>query len=177
MCVLLRENENRKPRQQILLPQSLDSRCCHSTQVIILFTNAKLSCLTARTHADETRRGYQSSAAIRRRGLSAVVCFGRKGRRPRLHRYELPQSFDARVNHHTWKGCRHPHIEPEQQESEKSAERRRKQLVAECWRMNTGVDSVADLPSTLAAQEETAPGTKRRRGHGMRGAEPRCMVS
>jgi len=57
MCVLLRENENRKPRQQILLPQSLDSRCCHSTQVIILFTNAKLSCLTARTHADETRRG------------------------------------------------------------------------------------------------------------------------
>jgi hypothetical protein len=59
-------------------------------------------------------------------------------------------------NHHTWKGCRHPHIEPEQQESEKSAERRRKQLAAECWRMNTGVESVADLPSTWVAQDGTA---------------------
>jgi hypothetical protein len=66
------------------------------------------------------------------------------------------KASDARVNHHTWKGCRHPHIEPEQQESEKSAERRRKQLAAECWRMNTGVESVADLPSTWVAQDGTA---------------------
>jgi hypothetical protein len=45
---------------------------------------------------------------------------------------------------------------PEQQESEKSAERRRQQLVAECWRMNTGVNGAASLPSTWVAQDSTA---------------------
>jgi hypothetical protein len=33
----------------------------------------------------------------------------------------------------------YPHIVPEQQESEKSAERRRQQLVAERWHVDTGV--------------------------------------
>ena len=86
--------------------------------------------------------------------VGICVCFGRKGRRPRLHHYELPQSFDARASTpYSVEDCRHPHIVPEQQESEKSAERRRQQLVAKRWRMNTRVEI---RPSTWVAQDSTA---------------------
>jgi hypothetical protein len=60
MCVLLKRTGSQGSEYYYL--KSLDSRCCHSTQVIILFPNAKLSCLTARKHADETRRGGTSAA-------------------------------------------------------------------------------------------------------------------
>jgi len=95
------------------------------------------------------------------------VCFGRKGRRPRLHHYELPQSFDARASTpYSVEDCRHPHIVPEQQESEKSAERRRQQLVAERWHVDTGVACIRSsvdmvepiIQHSLRLQQETAPG-------------------
>jgi hypothetical protein len=70
---------------------------------IILFTNAKLSCLTARIHADETRRRvperhgkYTSKGTV---GVCVLRQEGTEAKAASLH--ELPRSFDARVRNTT----------------------------------------------------------------------------
>jgi len=101
MCVLLRKD--RKPRQYYYLKastvgvMSLHAGMSYSSRM------QKLSCLTARKHADETRRrgvperrGNTSKGTV---GRCVLRQEGTEAKAASLH--ELPRSFDARVRNTT----------------------------------------------------------------------------
>jgi hypothetical protein len=102
MCVLL--TKDRKPRQYYYLKASTVGVMSLHAGISYSSRMQKLSCLTARKHAEETRRKGGTRAARQYvEGDSRQRCVlqqeGTEAKAASLH--ELPRSFDARVRNTT----------------------------------------------------------------------------